>query len=71
LQLITGKATVSARDLHEVLGITERFASWFERMKQYGFEESVDYTNAKSFTEVKTMVGYRLESILTTNSQST
>ena len=41
--------TVSARDLHELVGSTERFASWFERQLQYGFEENTDYTGCKTF----------------------
>ncbi len=31
------RITLSARELHEFLELTERFSSWFERMKQYGF----------------------------------
>lgn len=42
--------TVSARELHERLGITERFNSWFGRMCQYGFsEESKDFCGCKVF----------------------
>ena len=43
---------VSARELHENLGVTERFNSWFERMLRYGFEESKDFTSVKTFTVV-------------------
>lgn len=43
------RITLSARELHEFLELTERFSSWFERMKQYGFEESVDYLGCKVF----------------------
>lgn len=42
--------TVSARELHERLEITERFNSWFGRMCQYGFsEESKDFCGCKVF----------------------
>ena len=44
--------TVSARELHEAVGSTERFANWFNRQLQFGFEENVDYTSVKSFTLV-------------------
>ncbi len=35
--------TVSARDLHEGLEIGTKFATWFSRMAEYGFQENVDY----------------------------
>ena len=41
--------TVSARELHEKLGATERFSSWFERYAQYGFVENEDYFGCKEF----------------------
>ena len=41
--------TVSARDLHAGLGISERFQSWFNRQLQYGFQESTDYVGCKEF----------------------
>ena len=47
-----GKRAVSARDLYNFLGCTERFQSWFDRQLQYGFVEGVDYTSVKSFTVV-------------------
>ncbi|MCR0289115.1 phage antirepressor KilAC domain-containing protein [[Clostridium] innocuum] len=37
------RITVSARDLHEFLGIKTDFRHWFPRMCEYGFEENVDY----------------------------
>ena len=43
------RITLSARDLHEFLELTERFSSWFERMKQYGFVENQDYLGRKVF----------------------
>ena len=35
--------TVSARELHAFLEIGTRFDKWFNRMKEYGFVEKVDY----------------------------
>lgn len=43
------RITLSARELHEFLELTERFSSWFERMKQYGFVENQDYLGCKVF----------------------
>ena len=31
------RITLSARELHKFLEVTERFGNWFERMNQYGF----------------------------------
>lgn len=36
--------TLSARELHEFLEIGTRFNDWFIRMKDYGFEENIDYS---------------------------
>lgn len=47
-----GEQLVSGRNLHEFLGATERYNSWFKRMLAYGFEENVDYTSVKTFTLV-------------------
>ena len=41
--------TVSARELHAGLEISERFQSWFNRQLQYGFQESTDYIGCKEF----------------------
>lgn len=47
------KQTVSARDLHERVGSTERFSYWFERQLQFGFEEGVDYSNPLKILRVQ------------------
>jgi phage anti-repressor protein len=44
-----GQNVVSARDLHEFLGATERFSNWFDRQLQFGFIENVDYLGCKVF----------------------
>lgn len=44
-----GKKIVSARELHNFLEITERFNNWFERQKQYGFDEGIDFVGCKVF----------------------
>lgn len=41
--------TVSARDLHAGLEVTERFSAWFNRQLQYGFQENADYVGCKEF----------------------
>lgn len=35
---------VSGRDLHEFLGVNEKYTQWFDRMVTYGFDENVDFT---------------------------
>ena len=42
------RITVSARDLYQFLEVTERFNSWFDRMKQYGLTEGEDFNPLKS-----------------------
>ena len=40
-----GKQLVSARELHEGLGVKSKFADWIKnRINKYGFEENEDYT---------------------------
>ncbi len=41
--------TVSARELHNGLEVSERFQSWFNGQLQYGFEENSDYVGSKEF----------------------
>ena len=45
----TEQPTVSARELHDGLEVSERFQSWFNRQLQYGFEENSDYVGCKEF----------------------
>lgn len=40
----TGEKVVTGRELHERLGVTERYSKWFDRMRAYGFKEGIDYT---------------------------
>ena len=49
LKVNTETQTVSARNLYEAVGSTERFSTWFERQLQYGFVEGTDYTGCKTF----------------------
>lgn len=43
------RISLSARELHKFLELSERFSNWFERMKQYGFVENQDYLGRKVF----------------------
>ena len=43
-----GKQLVSARELHEFLGIGVHFSTWMKRMCEYGFEEDIDFSILKS-----------------------
>ena len=38
------RPTVSARELHEFLGVETPFRIWFPRMAEYGFTDGSDYT---------------------------
>lgn len=44
----TDQPTVSARELHEGLGIKTAFKDWFPRMAEYGFTEEKDFNVLKS-----------------------
>lgn len=37
------RPTVSGRELHEFLEIDTPYKQWFDRMKEYGFDENVDF----------------------------
>jgi anti-repressor protein len=57
------RITVSARDLYQFLEATERFNSWFDRMKQYGLVENTDYTTVKKLTEVPNNGGVQIREL--------
>ena len=38
-----GEPVVSGRELHEFLDIATPYTQWFERMKEYGFAENIDF----------------------------
>ncbi|WP_271002574.1 phage antirepressor KilAC domain-containing protein [Listeria seeligeri] len=38
-----GDLTVSARELHEFLGVKTKYKDWFPRMVEYGFVENTDF----------------------------
>ena len=44
VEYIDDRPVVSARELHEALGIHTIFRQWFPRMCEYGFMEGLDYT---------------------------
>lgn len=48
----SGNQIVSARELYEKLGASERFSRWWERFSGYGFNENVDFTTVHSSTVV-------------------
>lgn len=61
IKVDTHTQMVSARALHEAVGSTERFANWFERQLQFGFEEGTDFTSVKSLTLVNNGAGRELQ----------
>ena len=44
-----GEPLVSARELYNFLGASERFKNWFDRLLKFGFEENQDYVGCKVF----------------------
>lgn len=54
--------TVSARELHEALGISKRFSAWFETNAQ-GFLDGADFTSVLSGTEVKNNGGVQIREL--------
>lgn len=54
--------TVSARDLHEKLGIEKRFSAWFETNSQ-GFIEGEDFTTVLVGTEVQNNGGVQIREL--------
>lgn len=45
------RPTVSGRELHEFLEVKEKYTQWFDRMKEYGFDESIDFMSLSEKTE--------------------
>ena len=47
-----GKQAVSARDLHEYLGVNRDFSTWIkDRISKYRFEENIDFSTFTKFGE--------------------
>ncbi|ATU68947.1 phage antirepressor Ant [Levilactobacillus brevis] len=46
-----GTVAVDGRDLHDFLGVNEKYTQWFERMKNYGFNESIDFVGFSEKTD--------------------
>ncbi|MCR1900905.1 antA/AntB antirepressor family protein [Ligilactobacillus apodemi] len=38
-----GSVVVSGRDLHDFLDVKTKYADWFKRMSEYGFDENIDF----------------------------
>lgn len=45
------RPTVLGRDLHKALGVKTPYTQWFDRMKEYGFAENIDYMSFSQFCE--------------------
>ena len=52
-----GDVIVSGRELHEFLESKEPYTQWFERMKEYGFVENVDFSVFQNFVNDDTACG--------------
>lgn len=52
--------TLSARDLHKFLEISERFSKWFDRMLGYGFYENIDFRSVQKSTQLNQYGGEKL-----------
>lgn len=44
------RPTVLGRDLHEALQVQTRYNDWFKRMREYGFNEGIDFYSILSKT---------------------
>lgn len=47
----SGEITLSGRDLHDFLEVRTPYTQWFERMTEYGFQESEDYVLLNNFVK--------------------
>lgn len=43
---------INGRELYEALGIKTPYTQWFDRMKEYGFIESIDFTTVSQKCEI-------------------
>ena len=43
---------VNGRELYEVLGIKTPYTQWFDRMKEYGFIENIDFATVSQKCEI-------------------
>lgn len=50
---------VNGRELYEALGIKTPYTQWFDRMKEYGFTENVDFTTVSQKCEIANTGGYQ------------
>lgn len=46
-----GTTVVDGRNLHEFLGVKEKYTQWFDRMKEFGFDENVDFVGLSQKSE--------------------
>lgn len=53
---------ISGRELHRFLEVGTEYAKWFDRMKEYGFAESVDFSVIVNFVEDDTAFGGKRKS---------
>lgn len=56
----SGQIVVSGRELHEFLNVATPYKKWFDRMKDYGFEQNVDFSVLdKKVQDVTAFGGFR------------
>lgn len=48
-----GEQLVSGRELHRFLEVKSKFIDWFERMKEYGFTENIDFIKLNEVSQKK------------------
>ena len=50
---------VNGRELYQILEIKTPYTQWFDRMKEYGFTENVDFTTVSQKCEIANTGGYQ------------
>ena len=53
-----GDVIISGRELHEFLEIGTDYKKWFDRMKEYGFSENIDFATVSQKSPI-TNGGYQ------------